>query len=169
MKYLVVTIPRKELGTRAEARNKEIKRALKLGADYILMVDDDQAIPIDGLADMRNAVVVDGYDMAIIDAPSKDGQLPTNVTYHPDGTIAWTGFGCVLFKAEIFQKLLDPWFDDSYTYTFEIKKGKFVFTKVDKYKPDNVGEDSNFYFKLTEADYKIKIIEDIKCLHKEIE
>jgi len=30
MKYLAITIPRKELGRRAEARNKEIERALKL-------------------------------------------------------------------------------------------------------------------------------------------
>ena len=163
MKYLAITIPRKELGRRAEARNKEIERALKLEADYILMVDEDEAMPFGAINKLF--YWISEYDAVVIDAPSSDGLAQSNITYHPDGTIAWTGFGCVLFKAEIFKKLPKPWFDDKSAYTFEIKKGRYVFSKVEKYKADNIGEDVDFYFKLIENGFKIKILEGVKCKH----
>lgn len=164
MSYLAIAIPRKELGGRAEARNKEIQRCLSLGADYILMMDTDQAMPMDAVLGSD----IDDHDIVVIDAPSKDGLSQTNVTYHPDGTLAFTGFGCAIFKSEIFRRLPKPWFDSSYSYTFEIKGGKYVLTRQDKYKDDNVGEDTNFFFKCLENRININIITKSKCIHKDI-
>jgi hypothetical protein len=166
---LAIAIPRSELGKRSEARNKEIERCISLGADYILMIDNDQAMPIGGLSEiLQDSWEYAETDIYIIDAPSKDGQSQTNVTYHPNGEMAWTGFGCAFFKSEVFKKIKKPWFDSSFSYTFEIKKGKYVFTKQDKYKDDNVGEDVDFYFKCLEKGIKIKVLDGFKCIHKEI-
>jgi hypothetical protein len=160
---IAITTPRRELGSRCEARNSEVKRALQLGADFIFMMDDDQTIPESGINEML-LTLNDGYDVAVIDAPSKETGAP-NVFYHPNGELAWTGFSCAMFRKEVFEKIESPWFEDWYTYDVKTEKGKYVFTKVEKYKPDNVGEDANFYFKCLENDIKIKIIEGIKCDH----
>ena len=38
---IAITTPRRELGSRCEARNSEVKRALQLGADFIFMMEGD--------------------------------------------------------------------------------------------------------------------------------
>lgn len=164
---LAIAIPRKELGTRGAARNREVARCLSLGADRILMMDSDQTMPLDAIDDMIDYWVPD-YDIVVVDAPDKTNTIKTNVTYNPDGTMAWTGFGCAYFKREVFEKIPAPWFDSSYSYTFETKAGKYVFTRQDKYKDDNFGEDITFYFKCLDAGIKIKVLEGLKCVHKEI-
>lgn len=163
--YLAIAIPREELGSRAEARNKEIKRCLSLGADYILMMDTDQAMPLNAV----RMTDIENNDIVVVDAPSKDGQLDSHVQYHPDGTMAWTGFSCAVFKKDVFNRIDKPWFDSSVAYRFEIKAGKYVFTKEKKYKDDNFGEDVDFYFKCKDAGIKIKIADGPKCIHKEVE
>jgi len=163
---VAICIPRKELGTRTEARNAEIKRALALQADFLLMMDADQTMPLEALN--RFLQIDDKSDIIIIDAPSKN-RNDSNVTYNPDGTVAWTGFSCAMIKTEVFNKIPYPWFDDRFAYTFEIKNGKYVYSKVEKYRLDNVGEDVDFYFKCLEKGIKIKIITDIKCQHREVE
>lgn len=163
---IAITTPRRELGDRCHARNSEVRRALQLGADFIFMMDDDQTLPESGINEMLLALN-DGYDIAIIDAPSIETGS-SNVFYHPNGELAWTGFSCAMFKREVFKKIETPWFEDWYTYNIEIKKGKYIFAKVEKYKADNVGEDSNFYFKCIEKGLKIKIIEGIKCDHRRL-
>lgn len=166
--YLAIAIPRKELGTRAEARNKEIQRCLDLGAEYILMMDTDQALPWKALNNMFIELRQYNNDIVVVDAPSKDGSLQSNITYNPDGTLAFTGFGCAIYKREVFKKIPKPWFDSSYATTFETKNGKLVFTRQDKYKDDNVGEDTNFFFKCVEFNIIIKLLKYFKCIHKEI-
>ena len=136
---------------------------MQLGAEFIFMMDDDQTIPENGINEML-LVLNDGNDVAVIDAPSVETGSP-NVFYHPNGEIAWTGFSCAMFKKEVFEKIDPPWFEDWYTYDIKTEKGKYVFSKIEKYKPDNFGEDANFYFKCLENGVKVKIIGGIRCNH----
>jgi len=139
---------------------------LQLEAEFIFMMDDDQTIPENGINEMLIALN-DGNDIAIIDAPSVETGSP-NVFYHPNGEIAWTGFSCAMFKKEVFEKVEKPWFEDWYTYDIKTVRGRYVFTRIEKYKSDNVGEDANFYFKCLEKGLKIKIIEGMKCDHRRL-
>jgi len=165
MNYLAITIPRKELGTRAEARNQEIERALQLKAEYILMIDTDQTIPILALSKMFQEIQT--YDIVIVDAPNKD-KGGSNVTKNPDRTIAYSGMGCVLFRASIFSQIGKPFFDDRFGYAEkDILNGKLVIKKFGKYQQDNKGEEIDFWFKVKDK-FKIKIIEDPKCNHIEL-
>ena len=139
---------------------------MQLEAEFIFMMDDDQTIPENGINEMLIALN-DGNDIAIIDAPSVETGSP-NVFYHPNGEIAWTGFSCAMFKKEVFEKVEKPWFEDWYTYDIKTVRGRYVFTRIEKYKSDNVGEDANFYFKCLEKGLKIKIIEGMKCDHRRL-
>lgn len=153
--------PRPELGNRAEARNKEVQRALNLGADRIFTIDQDETMPSNGLEKLMKL----DCDVAVIDAPPK-GKEGTNVTYNPDGTLAYTGVNCALIKSEVFSVIPYPWFESHYGMNHEgIKNGKIILKRVEKYQDDNRGEDSNFILKCLSAGLTVKIVPNLQCKH----
>lgn len=164
---IAITSPRKEFGTRAEARTKEIERALKLGAEYIFMIDSDQTIPDDGF--QRLQMCLEDADIAVIDAPDKFGNAPSNIRYNPDGTIAYATISCCLMRADIFEKIEKPWFSSKYSFIEKgVVDGKIKWNIQEKYQDDNVGEDIYFMYKAMKAGLKVIVIPDLKCVHKEI-
>lgn len=164
---IAITCPRKEFGTRAEARTKEIERALKLGADYIFSMDSDQLIPDDGFEKLLEAI--QDADIAVIDAPDKFGNTSTNIRYNSDGTLAYATISCCLIRASVFEKIEKPWFSSKFSF---IEKGsvngKIKWNIQHKYEDDNVGEDIYFIYRVLKAGLKVKVVEGLKCLHKEI-
>ncbi len=158
--------PAPEKGTRAEARNKEIKRCLKMHPDYIFMMDDDQTMPDEGLELMLSWT--GKFDIVVIDTPPHDSTME-NITTHPDGSIAWCTVACCLIRASVFEKLLHPWFDSRYDYVKEgVVGGRHIIKRLDKSTDNNVGEDVFFVRNALEAGLKIKFIGNIKCKHFKI-
>jgi len=157
-------MPRIELGTRAEARNKEIERCLKMNPTYIFMIDTDQTVPNRGWTKLIG-VCASGADIAVIDTPPHDTDQE-NIHYNPDGTIAYCTVACSLVKSEVFKKLPKPWFDSSFDFQASgTNNGKIIFHQLDKSKDNNVGEDIYFVRKAIEAGLKIEIVKDLKCSH----
>ena len=161
---IAIAAPCREKGARAKAREVEIQRCLKMKPTYIFMMDDDQVMPIRGL----NAMIGSGADVSIIDAPSK-GLNDSNVKYHPDGTLAYTGISCCLIKAQIFKVLPKPWFSSEYEFREDgIKDGKIVWNVQKKYKDNNINEDIYFIRKVIDFGFDVQIIKNLKCNHYQL-
>lgn len=106
-----------------------------------------------------------GADITVIDAPNK-GYDDSNVRFHPDGTLAYTGISCVLFKSSVFETIPEPWFSTSYEFLEQQPKdGKIVWEMKTKYQDDNQGEDVYFIRKAIEHGLSINIVPDLKCKH----
>lgn len=158
---IAIAMPCREKGTRAEARNKEIERCLKMNPTHILMIDDDQTIPNAGWTKLLGACT----DIAVIDTPPKETDQQ-NVHYNPDGTIAYCTISCSMIKREVFEKLPRPWFDSKYDFQPSgTKNGKIIFHKLDKSTDNNVGEDIYFVRNAIEAGFDTNVVPDIKCKH----
>ncbi len=162
---LSICIPRIELGTRAQARTKEVKRALAMKAEFIFMMDSDQVVPVAGMSKLYEAVL-GGADIAVIDCPNK-GVEDTNIRYHPDGTLAYASISCCMLRAGLFTDLpTRPWFSSEYAYVEEgVKDGKITWRVEKKYQDDNVGEDIWFIRHVIEAGMKVEVIPELKCSH----
>ena len=159
---LAIASPKRELGTRAEARERELERCLKMNPTYILMIDDDQTMPIRGL----NAMLASGADVAVIDAPAKDLPSSSNIRYHPNGELYSATISCCAIKAEIFAKLEKPWFSSKFAIIEDrIVDGKIISHYEEKYQDDNIGEDIFFIRKVIEAGFSVKVMPNLKCNH----
>jgi hypothetical protein len=157
-------MPRKELGTRAEAREKEIIRCLKMNPTYIFMMDSDQTMPNQSISGLIGACA----DIAVIDCSPHDSEA-SNIYYNPDGTIAHCTISCCLIRAEIFKKLEKPWFSSKYDFVKSgVKNGKIVYNRLDKSVDNNWGEDIYFVRKVIEAGFTIKAVDRLKCCHFKI-
>lgn len=157
-------MPCREKGTRAEARNKEVERVLKMKPSHVLMVDDDQTLPNAAWTKLLGQCV----DIAIVDTPPRDSDQE-NIHYNPDGTLAYCTMACSLIKREVFEKLPRPWFDSKYDFQpAGTLNGKIIFHKLDKSKDNNVGEDIYFIRNAIEAGFKISIVPNLKCEHYDL-
>lgn len=170
---IALAIPRPELGTRAEARTKEVERCLKMGAEYIWMMDLDQTAPDNALAKFATSIspftMNNPWDILAIDAPSK-GYEDSNVRYHPDGTLAYFTISCCLMKASIFDKIAKPWFSSAYDFREEgVKDGKIVWNVQEKAKDNNINEDVYFARKCIEAGLNVVVLPGLKCGHFDLE
>lgn len=158
---IAIAIPRKEFGTRAEARNKEVERCLRMNPDYILWLDSDQTMPDTSVEEL---IKLDA-DIAVIDTPPHDSEA-VNITYNPDGTVAHCTMACSLIKREVFEKLPSPWFSSSFNFIKgEPKGGKYTYERLDKYSDDNQGEDIYFIRNAIEAGLTIKFVDGLRCNH----
>jgi len=164
-KYVAFAMPQAIMGTRAEARNLEIKRCLKMNPKYIFMIDSDQTMPIEAWTALVSALKVSDADVAVVDTPPHDSNV-VNITYSPDGTIAFCSIACALFKASVFERLPYPWFSSMFNFQPNgTKDGKIVFSTLEKYQDDNQGEDIYFVRNALQADMKIEYITKMKCAH----
>ena len=174
-KYVAFAQPRIELGTRAEARNSEITRCLKMNPKYIFMIDTDQTMPVEGFTALISRMMAHDADIAVIDTPpakldpatgTTEGSDRQNIQYNPDGTIAYCSIACAMFRADIFHQLPQPWFDSSYDYQLvDSKGGKLVFDKLLKSNNNNVGEDIFFVRNALEAGLRFEYVTKVRCAH----
>lgn len=161
---VAIAIPRKELGTRAEARNAEVIRCLRMNPKHILFLDTDQTMPHKGWT----ALLAESADIAVIDTPPHGSDTP-NVMFNPDGTICYCTMACSLIRADVFKKLDPPWFSSAYNYQPRgVKDGKIILDKLEKYHDNNQGEDIYFIRNAIEAGLSIKVVRDMKCRHWEL-
>jgi len=104
----------------ATARNTIVRAALRIDADWILWMDDDQTVPEDACERLlaRKKDIVCGlsfirsqpYHAMLID--NSDGVRW--VDDYPEGLIEADAcpFGCALTHTKVFKKMMQPWFWD---------------------------------------------------------
>ena len=138
------------------ARDYIVRAALANDVDWILWLDDDQAVPADAckrLLDHGKPIVSalsfvrsEPYHAMIVnrDKPSDNGDYW--IDDYPEGLIECdvTPFGCALTSTKVFHKTPEPWFWDQY----------------DKYT-----EDVYFAQKAKEAGFKVYVDTTIKTTH----
>ena len=84
--------------------NDPIKHELSIfDPDYILIIEEDVAIPHGGLQSLLQA----DYDITAIDYPLSNGY--GCVAWYK-GKPMWCGTGCTLIKRRVFEEMLFPWF-----------------------------------------------------------
>jgi hypothetical protein len=158
---IAVCIPRKELGTRAEARNKEVERAIKMNATYILFLDSDQTMPNNALTQM----IGECSDIAVVDTPPHNSNA-SNVKYNTDGTIAYCTIACSLIKTKVFKILPKPWFSSKFDFVVNGERdGKIVFDRLDKSFDNNRGEDIYMIRNAINAGFQVKVVKGTRCSH----
>ncbi len=169
MLNLAIAIPRIELGTRAEARTKELERCLALGADWVFMMDSDQTVPMAGLLlALEEYIKRVDLDVIIFDAPNK-GKTDSNIFYNSDGTLDHFTISCCLIKTKVLDALEKPWFRSDLAYVIrQPKDDKNVYEVEPKHTDDNIGEDIYFSKKLLDAGINVKIMEGFKSNHIEL-
>lgn len=133
-------------------RNNLVDQALRSGCTHILMMDTDQTYPKDTITKLIT------HDLDVVGAKVHRRYIPFDpLLLRKDPIVGKfygvsddeiekgglvevdaTGTGCILYKAEVFEKIENPWFEFSYN-----KEGKIV------------GEDIGFCNKLKEKEYRI--------------
>lgn len=158
MAQVIYATPRRELGGRAAARNKEIDRALALNADYILWLDSDQTVSLESLSAMFTNIIE--ADIVICDAPSR-GKTDSNIVYNPDGTLNHFTVSCCLMSVNWL------WLNPTVRFNSQvacirdgIKEGKLTHRLESKYVDDNIGEDTYFAIKALEAGARVVVLPD---------
>ena len=94
-------------------------QAIDWGADWILWLDSDMAFPADTLHRLlflkQDIVGCNYVTRTVPTIPVAAREDRRYIRTDPDSSgleeAAWTGFGCLLTKADIFRNLSLPWFD----------------------------------------------------------
>lgn len=149
------------------ARNIIAKEFLASKHYALLMIDDDEVLPLNALF-YANELLND-ETVVVIDCPSKRTGK-SNIWHNKDGSIAASGFGCALFTRKIFETIPEPWFDLSPRRRMEKRNGDWFFPEIDDAPPNsNGGEDVSFSLKLLEHGFKIVEVPGLVCTHLEYE
>ncbi len=122
--WTVIDAPR---GLVHDSRNEIVREALKIGAHYVLFLDDDMVPPPDLFVRLfaHNVPVVSAlafkrrspYDPCIFKFGTDPntgevGALPLHgLVKRGLQKVDATGFGAVLINCEVFKKIPDPWFE----------------------------------------------------------
>lgn len=148
-----------------QVRNLIADYTIKEDYDYVLNVDSDMILPSNALINLmnRDKGVVSGvylkkeldkkipemYGGEVVD---ENGQTDYNWLIKQNGnivTIYTCGFGCVLIKKEVFQKIGYPWFEYHVSYEFK----------------DSISEDTDFCLKAMNKGYNIYLDTGVFCEH----
>lgn len=161
------------------ARNAIAKELLKSKVDYIWFIDSDMVMTKNAIDFLMNAIQHgDAATGLYFSKERKNGKhIPIAATLSPDGEayfigqypknsmtlIDAAGFGCMLLKAEVFDKIEYPW--------FETKWQKKVIEGIVDGKPYRneewyqIGEDIMFCRKMKEKGMKIVLHTGLVCGH----
>jgi len=145
-----------------QSRNTIVREAQAWGATELLFMDVDQNFPGDVLARLRShdKEVVSGWS-PLRKQPhfplvyKKDaGQYrpipPRGVLQKVDGF----GFGCVLIRMEVFEKVKGPWFEQEFFPNDHERAGEL-----------KTGHDLNFCRMAQEAGFDLWVDNTVKCGH----
>jgi len=149
-----------------EARNILARKALEMGAEYLLFIDDDVIPPVEGLNNLIRLIEQDkSIGMVVGEYTTKGADFwSAHLVLHPETGVVtevdrvytsgvvecnWlTGLGFALIRTEVFRQLTYPWF-------------KCITHRGDK----ELNEDAWFCEKLLHNGYRILIDIDTPCLH----
>lgn len=129
-----------------EAQNEIVKRARALGPEWIMFVEEDNVLPDGMIAQMMRLAILQYADVV-----TADYRLPRGMTcVHRSaktGEVVFSGMGCLLVRARVFDRVPQPWFDTREFYwndelsVFEVRAGRNGYG----------GQDVDFFYKLREA------------------
>lgn len=148
-----------------QVRNLIADYTIKGNYDYVLTVDSDMVLPSSALTSLldRNKGIVSGvylkkeldkkipemYGGEVVD---ENGQTDYNWIISQQGNVVpiyTCGFGCVLIKREVLEKIGYPWFEYHTSYEFK----------------DSISEDTDFCLKALDKGYKIYLDTNVLCEH----
>lgn len=159
-----------------EARNQLATNSVKISSIYTFFVDNDVIIPEDGLVKLLEVMESDESIGMVVGDYLLKGKVPHSVHLQLDKTGKVTelnrikdlkenifdsnwlvGLGCALIRTSVFRQVQYPYFR-----CFSPKINKMG---IDKTEDGGVNEDAYFTEQLFDNGYKIKIINDLKCIH----
>ncbi len=141
-----------------KSRQALVNRALSNNASHLLFLDSDMTFP----PDTALQLLAHDRDIVGIAAPKRRDNLESSamkvwgerLTFGPeDGLIDvdWLGFGGVMIRATVFQKLDKPWFPTRFERT-DPEKGDVW-----------IGEDYGFCEKARAAGFSIQVDAGLSC------
>ena len=132
--------------------------ALGHGATHLWFVEEDTVPPPFALVKMLEA----DKDYVAIDYPVGDG---ISTSYRLKDRVAWTGLGCTLIKAKVFESIEPPYFTTG--NTIEIHS-RGVLESVDRPCPYG-GHDINLGVRLVEAGFELSVLPGLEAKHLRLE
>lgn len=160
-----------------EARNQLSTNSVKMGSEFILFIDNDIIFPENGLVKMLEVMEADTeYKIGMVSGDYLlKGRIPhsAHLQLNKEGLVVelnrikdlpkeldsnWlVGMGCALVRTEVFRQLRYPYF-----LCMSVKLNREGVSLEDD---GGVNEDAYFTEKLFENGYKVKILNDLKCVH----
>jgi len=136
--------------------NELVAQAEKAGASDVWFVEEDNVPKRDTLEKMITAIAELETDVAACDYPISSAQQVTH--YAKDGSILFTGMGCILIPMAVLDKV-GPFRSD---VCYSIEDGELV------HQPEWIrgygGQDVFFNVRLREEGFMIKIVDEIQHL-----
>ena len=127
-----------------ECMNTLVRRAVDAGAAWVWVVEED-TVPPSGVLDALLAMDV---DYVACDYPV--GHSHTCFGFDGDGLL-WTGFGCTLIRASVFERIAEPWFECNRNMVVVKRRGLDYFTADGRTVNQRGGHDLSFAEKLKTA------------------
>ena len=145
-----------------DAQNNVTEKALARKPEWIWYVEEDVVPPFKALNKMVRHSIAE--NIPVISAwYGLDGGLKTYEKSN-DGTLLFSGLGCLLVKAEVFTQLEKPYFRTDSTWTADLHEGKLI-RSHDRGESINYGkQDIHFWGTLFENEIKSALL-NIECLH----
>ncbi len=160
-----------------QARNELAQNSVRLGSEFTLFIDDDIIFPENGLVKMLEVMESDkDHEIGMVTGDYLlKGKIPhsAHLQLNEDGIVTelnripdfpdeidsnWlVGMGCALVRTEVFRQLQFPYF-----MCISTKLNNVGVALEDD---GGVNEDAYFTEKLFENGYKVKILNDLKCVH----
>jgi hypothetical protein len=134
-----------------EAQNEMVRRGMKTGCPWFLMLEEDMVIPPGALEKMVDM----DKDVVCVDYPVISGWSTIKKV---NGEILHCGLGCTLIKRKVFEVLPEPWF--RIDQSIDAKTGEVLDIPM-KYG----GHDILFGLALKEHGFKIYQLEGFECGH----
>ena len=141
-----------------DCMNGLVERALAAGASHIWVVEED-TVPPPGVLD---AMLAADVDYIACDYPIGDAH--TCFGFDDDGLL-WTGFGCTLIRARVFDQVARPFFDCSMSASLVRRDGLDYFTAADRRVDHRGGHDVSFGVKLKRAGVERHGLRGWECRH----
>jgi len=158
-----------------QARNELATNSVKIGSKYTLFVDNDVILPETALVKMTEVLEKEPDVGMVVGDYLLKGKIPHSVHLQLDkeGVVTelnriknlptefdsnWlVGLGCALIRTEVFRQVQYPYF---MCISPKLKKVGIAFEE-----DGGVNEDAYFTEALFENGYKVRILNDVKCIH----
>jgi hypothetical protein len=153
-----------------EAHEQVCDMAVKSGAGYIWLVEEDIVPPQNAISVMLDALTNQNAIGAFIDYP-----ISFNPTYNcakltKSGRLVWCGTGCLLLSREVFEVLPRPWFEKTNEIEVKVEDEEVIIREFPRLY-DYGGQDIHFTLKVYRAGLQIAYIppETAMCDHLYLE
>jgi hypothetical protein len=134
-----------------DAQNYVIEQALFSGADFIWMIEEDIKPEENTLSVLWEELQRLGLDF--IAAKYKLKSLQDSFALSSAGKMLYSGIGCCLMRATLFNSLQRPWFQTNKNYTYT-SDSEVLKQSGPRFESEYGGQDIDFFAKLNNAKVK---------------